>query len=194
MSLDEATPTASSVEDVVEPLSAVEVLRLRELLDKQAIQDNMVKYTRAMDRFDLDMIKDAYWSDALDDHGLSVGTGHEFAEVAYRHHKDGPLKMCSHLVGNAQIELNGSQAKAEFAFLSVAVLTGEDGVDYDHNSVGRYRDLYEKREGEWKILRRTVIWEWNRDEPTGPNWARALPSDCTNFGADYPDDLIYQDW
>lgn len=194
MSNDIPTPAATSSAGAVPGLSGDEVIRLRELLEKQAIYDNMVKYTRAMDRFDLERIKDAYWPDAFDDHGMSVSSGHEFAEIAYRHHKDGPLKMCSHLVTNAQIELNGSQAKAEFAFMTVAVLTGENGVDYDHNSVGRYRDLYEKRGGEWKILRRTVIWEWNHDEPNAQNWARSLLPDCTNFGADYPDDLIYKQW
>ena len=194
MSHDTVAPAAPSVQGVVPALSEDEIIRVRELLEKQAIYENMVKYTRAIDRFDLERIKDAYWPDATDDHGLSVGSGHEFAEVAYARRKDGPLKMCSHLIGNVQIELNGTQAKAESAFLVVAVLTDGDGVDFDHVQVGRYRDLYEKRGDEWKILRRTVIWEWNRDEPTSENWARVLPAECKNFGADYPDDLIYGEW
>jgi hypothetical protein len=104
--------------------------------------------------------------------------------------------MFSHLIGNTQIELNGTQAKAEFAFLSVAVLGNPDGdgVDRDQLTVGRYRDLCEKRGDEWKILRRTVIWEWNREDTPAENWARFLPPECKNFGADYPDDPIYGDW
>jgi len=60
--------------------------------------------------------------------------------------------------------------------------------------VGRYRDLYEKSGRRVKICGATVIWELEpRRTPCG-NWRRALLPGCTNFGADYPEDLIYKDW
>src|SRR5688572_24389255 len=179
MSVADATTTAS--------LTQREIARLRDLLEKQAIYENMVKYTRALDRNHVEMVKDAYWPDATDDHGMSTGSAHAFADAVDDMRNNNVVSLVSHLIGNTQIELEGTRAKAEFAFMSVAIYVDPDGTGEDRDviNVGRYRDLYEKRGDEWKILRRTVIWEWNRDEARAENWSRVFPPECTNFGADY---------
>jgi len=177
-------------------LSTAELAAVREMLDRDAIARNMVKYTRALDRYDPDRVKDAYWPDAIDDHGGFVGNAHAFADHVYAEQKNGVLKSCSHLIGNMQVEFVGpTRAQVEFAFMAVAVFNDPDGEgDRDFITVGRYRDLYEKRGGDWKILNRTVIWDWSRDELSAGNWQRWLRPDCTNFGKNYPDDQIYGRW
>ena len=39
-----------------------------ELADREAIRDCLYRYARGMDRCDEEMLRSAYWEDALDDH------------------------------------------------------------------------------------------------------------------------------
>ena len=51
---------------------------LQAFIDKQAIQDVLVRYCRGVDRCDLEMLRSAYWEDATDDHGSLSGNAWEF--------------------------------------------------------------------------------------------------------------------
>ena len=53
---------------------------LRELLDRQEIHDCLMRYSRGVDRLDPDLIRSAYHDDAIDDHGMFVGTRDEFVD------------------------------------------------------------------------------------------------------------------
>jgi hypothetical protein len=115
-------------------------------------------------RFDIELLRDSYWSDSTDDHGAYVGTGWGFCEfaVAGKH----LYRSCNLHIGNTQIELLGDQAKVETYFLCVIIWKNPEGHgDVNWFLGGRYKDLYERRNGEWKILRRVCLWDWNQDLP-----------------------------
>ena len=60
---------------------------------------------------------------------------------------------------------------------------------------GRYRDLCEKRDGQWKVLRRVVIADWAQQLPPNASYGELfgyLPT--AHQGATGPDDPIYGDW
>lgn len=176
-------------------LSPQEIQSLRIMLDKQAIYDNVVKYCRGLDRFDIDLLKDSYWEDGTDDHGGYIGPAHGFCEtaVASKHF----YRSVNHHVGNTQIEFVGdNQAKVETYFICVHVFADPDktGKDVDWFLGGRYRDLYEKREGQWKILRRVCVWDWNQEHPHLSNWSRGPVPAISNYGKFAPEDPIYQEW
>lgn len=174
-------------------LSKDELKAVREALDKQAIYENVVKYCRGADRLDIDLLKDAYWEDATDDHGAFKGNAHEFCEFAVE--GKGMFKDVSHHVTNTQIELLGDQAKVETYFLSVQVIPGT-GSEKDQfwQLGGRYKDLYEKRLGKWKILHRVCVWDWSQHQESRPEWDKFGLDDSPNRGAFAPDDPIYKDW
>ena len=54
--------------------------QLQYLLDRQAIADVLVTYSRAIDRLDRDLLISVYHPDAIDDHGVFIGTREEFAD------------------------------------------------------------------------------------------------------------------
>jgi hypothetical protein len=58
-------------------------------------------------------------------------------------------------------------------------------------SGGRYRDVFEKRHGEWKILRRLVIYDWATAHPYAPGWDFLQIPVGINRGAMAPDDATY---
>jgi hypothetical protein len=162
---------------------------LQELLDKQQLYENMMLYARGQDRRDLALVKSTYWPDATEHHGMFVGSAHDFCDWTHERQKITRHHALHHL-GNTLSELLGSRAKRETAFLYVQ-------VDADRTKVlsGRYRDLCEKRDEEWKVLRRLVICDWAQQLPPNADYRELfdhLPT--ARYGTTHPDDAIYQDW
>lgn len=164
--------------------------RIEELLDKQALYENMMTYCRAIDRMDIELMKSTYWPDGTDDHGRFAGNAHEWCDVAIKSRE--ALVSCNHHLSNVLIELEGDRAQRESMFL--VVTTYKD--DPKHQFLGgRYRDLCERRDGEWRVLARTCIWDWNRKIMAEPGWDIMQAPEMSNWGQFFPNDPIYaSDW
>jgi hypothetical protein len=135
-------------------------IQMQELWDKQALHENMFTYCRGIDRMDLDLMKSTYWPDGTDDHGRFVGPNHEWCEVGMKSRE--ALVSCNHHCTNVLIELNGDQAKRETMFIVVTTYKEHGNAMF---LGGRYRDLCEKRAGEWKVLHRTCVWDGTSCRP-----------------------------
>ena len=57
---------------------------------------------------------------------------------------------------------------------------------------GRYVDRLEKRDGVWRIAKRTVIMDWNRNEPTRSLWDEGMFSVLKTYGARDRSDPVYR--
>lgn len=169
------------------PLTEVQ---LEELYEEKLLRDNLMKYGRAADRMDIEGIRDTYWPDSYDDHGGYMGDGAKWADAVETYRDQ--LYSCSHHISNVLCEIEGNRAKRESMFLCVVA-----HKEPDVSSIfgGRYRDLCEKRDGVWKVLRRTCIWDWGDVRKLHTDWdlIAGVP-EVSNWGARYPDDPIYQDW
>lgn len=147
-------------------LSAVQTL-----LDKEAIRDVSLRYTRGIDRHDDALMASAYHPDATDDHGAFIGSGEAFVEHANRVHAQN--WVChQHYVTNQVIDLDGDTAHCESYFL--AVLKRPDGVCDQVG--GRYIDRIDRRDGKWAVADRICMVEWNVEAR-----ADAAPLDASIF-------------
>lgn len=163
-----------------------------ELLEKQALVENMTLYCRGQDRKDLELMKSTFWPEATDNHGMWNGSAWKFCEWAYENVKT-TRHRSHHYVTNIHIELDGDQAKRESAF--VYVMVKPDGV-FDIQG-GRYRDLCERRDGVWKVLRRVVIFDHVAQFPGGAALGDVFGGipETARVGALYPEDPIYdEEW
>ncbi|WP_176599157.1 MULTISPECIES: nuclear transport factor 2 family protein [Sphingobium] len=163
--------------------------QLMELYDEKGLHDNLMLYCRAADRMDIEGIRDTYWPDSFDDHGGYMGDGPGWADAVGQYRDK--IYSCSHHTSNVLCEIDGNMAKRESMFLCVSAFKDPD-VTFMHG--GRYRDLCEKRDGVWKILRRTCIWDWSDVRKFATDWTISGVPEMSNWGARYPDDPIYQDW
>lgn len=163
---------------------------LYDLVQKNKIHENLMRYCRGQDRKDLELMKSSYWPDGTDNHGAFVGNAHAFCEMAYEgQKKTGHIAL--HHCSNVLIELQGDQAKCEAVFLYVMIHPGQKTQFLG----GRYKDLCEKRGGEWKVLRRTCIFDWANEMEEAQEFQRIfnMPQD-TITGRNYPNDPIYAEW
>ncbi|MHC3128327.1 hypothetical protein OB03_14050, partial [Brevundimonas sp. GN22] len=71
----------------------------------------------------------------------------------------------------------------------------KDGEELDTFTLARAIDQFEKRDGAWKIARRTLVWEWNHDSASAENWGAGMitpdPSKLVR-AAKKPHDALYK--
>lgn len=168
---------------------ALEQWQLQELYDKQKLQENLMLYCRGIDRMDDELVKSTYWPDSTDDHGGFDGPGQEWAAAgcAWRDQ----VYSNNHHVSNVLISIEGNRAERESMFLNVVNLKNPT-VSFFLG--GRYRDLCEKRNGEWRILHRVCVWDWFEHQPTRGGWDLCHVPQVSNWGAFFPEDPIYKSW
>ena len=129
---------------------------IQKLLDKEAIREAALRYTRGIDRHDDDLMLQAYHPDATDDHGAYIGDAPGFVKHAHNTHSKN-WNVHHHYIMNQTIDLDGDTAHVETYFL--ATLRRKDGpIDMVG---GRYVDRFEKRSGKWAVADRICLVEWN---------------------------------
>jgi hypothetical protein len=127
-----------------------------ELQDRQAIHDCLMTYSRGIDRLDRDLLLSVYHEDAIDDHGVFVGSPEEFADWAIAMHTATHLSH-QHCVLNYTCELDGDVAHTETYYMFVGI--NRRGPAFAMSG-GRYLDRLEKREGRWAIAARVCVRDW----------------------------------
>ncbi len=170
---------------------------IRELIARQAgleareaIRDCLHRYCRGIDRADADMLRSAYWPDAVDDHGLFNGNAHEF--VAWCVPLLAQVEHSQHTIGNAIIALDGDAALVESHYHAYERRRRASGGPYEMFVGGRYLDRFERRGAEWRILHRTVLWDWFRHFRDAADLDRGgFGTGPVRRGGKRPDDLSY---
>jgi hypothetical protein len=160
-------------------ISSVEA-RLRLMEDRQAIHDVIVRYCRGVDRSDPDLVLAAFHDDAIDNHyGVVLPFREAIGTLKSARTGAPPSKTRSmHNICNILIELDGDLARCE-TYVTVIVRIPYEGREMDWMHAGRYVDRFERRNGEWRIAHRTVVYDLERfDEvvpaPDGLSQARYL--------------------
>jgi ketosteroid isomerase-like protein len=165
--------------------------QIQALLDKQAIIEVLVRYCRAVDRADVDLLRSCYHDDATEDHGgVFKGTADAYiVQIA----PILPRGLMTHTTTNILIGLDGDVAQAESHILAFARLK-KDGEKFDTLTLARAVDRMERRDGVWRIAARRLVWEWNHEMPMAESWGRGLiapdPAVLAR-GAKAPADAVY---
>ena len=72
-----------------------------------------------------------------------------------------------HFLGGTVADIRGERALAQTR-MSINVRSRLDGVEVDAVCLGRFFDRVEKRDGAWRIVKRSVIYEKDRIDPVDP--------------------------
>lgn len=71
-------------------------------------------------------------------------------------------------------------------------LSQRDGKDVVMAATGRYADVFEERDGEWRVLEREVIVDWAEYVPITERQSTDLMIDDQPIGRRAPDDFSYR--
>ena len=155
-----------------------------DLVARRDIYAVLTRHSRSLDRCDLDLMRSVYWPDGTDSHGAFDGNAADFAEFIIREIQEW-FEVTMHGLMNVHMEIAGDRAATEtylFAYHKVRANKADDifgsrymqayggkGLDPEHHSFyfgGRYLDQFERRDGEWRILPRKVVMDWNDNHPS----------------------------
>lgn len=127
-----------------------------EICDRQTIADILHRHCRGLDRLDSNTLQACYWPDAEVDYGGYVGPAQDFAALVIAALKDS-YELTRHALSNILIDLHASRARCETYVNADHLLPG---ATQEMCFGGRYLDLLEKRDGEWRLLQRRVVMDW----------------------------------
>jgi ketosteroid isomerase-like protein len=137
---------------------------LRRLLDESEIRAVLARYARGIDHNDADVVRSCYHEDATDAHGHYNGSIDGF--LAYSAEWADQIESMTHHFGQSCIELDGDSAWVESYCLCLIRMRPEDGAQpMDRLANIRYVDLFERRDGVWRIARRKVVHHPSRLDP-----------------------------
>lgn len=159
-----------------------------ELADREAIRDCLYRYARGTDRVDVELLRSAYWEDALDDHLEFSGTREEF--ISYAVPKLRAMKHRVHTCTNTFINIQGNYADAESYFYGIHRLDDKDNPR-DMVVSGRYLDRFEKRHDEWRIARRFCVADWFHEYRDQDGWGSGPFGMNVAPGGLFPNDVSY---
>ena len=124
---------------------------LEELEARTAIEDCLKRFARAVDRQDWKAARESYHDGAWDDHGFFKGPPDAF--LAHIEKLHAVQRHSMHFNTNVLIEF---QTK-EKAFVETYVLVLQRFDDRRATASARYLDRFEKRNGKWGVVHRTLV-------------------------------------
>src|SRR5260370_18936000 len=104
-------------EDMAMAIDARTEAAIRLTLDKQEIHEVMMRYCRAVDRMDEELLRSVYHPDATDNHGMFNGKAADFVPWCINQLREA-YTATQHLVANELIEWQGDKAYCEFYFVA----------------------------------------------------------------------------
>ena len=134
---------------------------VQNLIDRQAIHDAMMRYSRGVDRGDASLIRSVHHPDAFFDHGNFAGAPEDFVEWLLPFHNEGQISTQHHLTSHS-CELDGDTAHTETYF----IFNARNRDESVWIAGGRYIDRFERRDGRWAIATRKCIGGWDGSPAT----------------------------
>ena len=128
----------------------------RTLLDQMAIRDLVMRYCRGCDRRDFALVRALYHDDAIDDHG-SMFKGNPDDFVAWLPQAMAPWELTIHSISNSLIVVDGDYAEGEHHARAYHRTYSPERKEYI--VYGRYLDKYARRDGAWKFLHRSLVFD-----------------------------------
>lgn len=139
--------------------------QLQELLDKKACEDVLMRYGRTLDWLDHAGQESCFWPDAEIDYGFFQGSGADWTPTVMAVETASPRRW--HVSTGVMVQVAGTEAKSECYGLSVGTAENEQGELVDFMFGGRYLDELQKRDGQWRISKRSYIADWLHQFPNG---------------------------
>jgi len=155
-----------------------------EQLDRMAIIDLVMRYCRGCDRRDFALVRALYHDDAIDDHG-AMFRGDPDAFVAWLPTAMAAWELTIHAISNNVVAIDGDVAEGEH--LVRAWHRSHPPLRREYIVHGRYLDRYERREGVWKFLHRSLVFDHGEIRDVDEDALARLAGDAAQGRADRDD-------
>jgi len=138
-----------------------------EWASKSEIADTLATHSRGVDRADANLLGSAYHRGAEVDYSFFVGPASQLVAMLAGAQKGQPITL--HRTSNIWIQVHGDSARSE-SYVLAYLETLADSVATQRWIGGRYLDDHERRDGEWRIIHRTYVMDFNINRPSTSTW------------------------
>ncbi|MCU1451979.1 MAG: hypothetical protein JWN46_125 [Acidimicrobiales bacterium] len=128
--------------------------RIARAADELEVREVLARYSRGVDRADWDLLRSCFADDAIVDYGQIRGTRDEL--IAFIERELGAMRGLMHMQGQSWLQLDGDSGASETYVHAFHRIQTADGLQ-DITVHGRYLDALERRDGQWVIVRRTMV-------------------------------------
>ena len=128
--------------------------------DHLAIEQQLYRYCRAMDRMDIELGYSIWHEDGEADYGEAIfqGSGRGFVDFVTKAHAG--MVSHSHQLANPIIELHGDAAVSE-SYVTAALRIRDGEQLKQMTTRGRYLDRWSFRHGRWAISKRHYVHDFD---------------------------------
>jgi hypothetical protein len=134
---------------------------LDDIIVLEHIRDVVLRYSRPMDRHDVAEMELVSRPDSGLDYVMSKGSGADFSTSYVGWHEQLGTKVTAHNIHNCLVRLDGDRAFAETYFQAYH-RGAAPGSDQNTLVAGRHQDVFERRDAEWRIAARSIVFDWSR--------------------------------
>ena len=159
--------------------------KLKTLIEKEEIRDQIYVYCRALDRIDNELGYSVFAEDSVVDYGPTYrGDGRGFIDNMLEQHRH--MIATHHMMTNIYIKVDGDKAVSETYMYATCKMPGKEGKTFTVEARCRDIDNWEKRDGKWLIVKRIVagdntrilshykdleMYNTSRDDKNDPSYA-----------------------
>lgn len=163
--------------------------RLDVLESRAAMSEVLLNYARGIDRVDEALVRSCFWPESTHKHGGFEGSSSDFVNFAMKIVRT--TRMTAHHISNISVQVKGDRGLSECYYLAHHRRDRKaGGGEEDALFEGRYLDLFQRRAGVWKIIRRRGLADWTPAPiPASQNFAD-WPAGQHSLRA--PDDEYYK--
>jgi ketosteroid isomerase-like protein len=140
---------------------------LAKLIAKDEIRELGMLYSRAVDRKDIDLLRELYTADATDTHGDSFdGGAKEYCDFIERSMPYMPYSghhICNHLI---DVDIDTDTGNGEVYALAFHIIPDGKGGQMEDLMAVRYIDNYRREaDGKWRFSKRVVTYDMKIRRP-----------------------------
>jgi len=146
--------------------------------DREAISELINVWAYHRDRGNWEQLRDTFWPDGTISLSWFDGPFEQFVNSSREMAEKG--SQAKHIVSQPFVKVNGNRAVSEANFILLA-RSSNGPLEIDLTTYARFYDLLEKREGSWRIFKRTAIYESDRMDPVQPSLMFWIVCMFTNF-------------
>ena len=139
---------------------AIDESAIQQLIDREAIRDLVLCYSRGVDKYDIALLRDLYTEDGTDTHGDTFdGPADKFCDFLEESLQYGLFS--GHSVCNHMIAIDGDIGEGEVYALSTAIIPEMEGRPREEDFMFvRYIDNYRRcADGKWRFSKRVVTYD-----------------------------------
>lgn len=142
--------------------------RIQAVIDKFEVIEVLSVLVGCRDSGDWEGLAECFHPDARLNTSWFSGTAQEFIEKSRKMRAGSHSKECSkHVMANPRVTLKGDRAVCEY-YLNLQRRNMIDGYEFDLQKWSSCIDLFEKRNGKWRAVKRTPIYEKDRMDAYNP--------------------------